>query len=470
MPPTVRLRDFRSGDESAVRVWFNDERVTSGPVGTRDSFTPDDARAWVEGAAVPGDDRKWAIALDDSDDAVGFVALYGPERERGPEIAVLVGDPSLWGQGIARAAERQACVYAFETLGAARIHAELKETNEASQRLHASLGFRRVGSRDASGPQAWTLEREHFEVSHQAELRLDAGQSAASADFFRSAPYLEAEGVTHTLAVGAALLPVLVREISGNPGRFDAISPYGYPGATLDAGAGVTDLNDVDWSATGLVSLWVRDRIGSATGLAGGAVRSRVLLHDPAEPPSVRSRLAEQIRQGLRDGWRVDHAAGTEAGERALAAFHALYTETMKRTGASPRYFFDRRYLDGVLGIEQSWLFEALSPEGEVGAGAIAAVSDDVLHYFLGGTADAALEASPFKLVVRAMMDLADELGMPLNLGGGVHPGDGLERFKRGFANSEEPWFTHEVICDPAAYEELSAGRDAAGFFPAYRA
>jgi hypothetical protein len=103
-----------------------------------------------------------------------------------------------------------------------------------------------------------------------------------------------------------------------------------------------------------------------------------------------------------------------------------------------------------------------------VGAAAIAAVSDEVLHYYLGGTADAVREDSPFKNVVAAMLDLADELGLPLNLGGGVEPGDGLETFKRGFANADLPFCTHEIVCDPATYAELGAGRAAAGFFPAY--
>jgi hypothetical protein len=69
------------------------------------------------------------------------------------------------------------------------------------------------------------------------------------------------------------------------------------------------------------------------------------------------------------------------------------------------------------------------------------------------------------------MLDLADELGTPLNLGGGVRTGDGLEDFKRGFANSELPFHTHELVLDRAAYERLSAGKPAdSGFFPAYRA
>ena len=74
------------------------------------------------------------------------------------------------------------------------------------------------------------------------------------------------------------------------------------------------------------------------------------------------------------------------------------------------------------------------------------------------------------KNVVALLADHAEALGLPLNLGGGIRAGDALEEFKRGFANREEQWFTSEVVCDPAAYERLSAGRDAGAFFPAYRA
>jgi hypothetical protein len=51
-----------------------------------------------------------------------------------------------------------------------------------------------------------------------------------------------------------------------------------------------------------------------------------------------------------------------------------------------------------------------------------------------------------------------------------VKPGDGLEDFKRGFANAELPFFTHEIVCDAATYARLSEGREGARFFPAYRA
>jgi hypothetical protein len=71
-----------------------------------------------------------------------------------------------------------------------------------------------------------------------------------------------------------------------------------------------------------------------------------------------------------------------------------------------------------------------------------------------------------------AMISLGGELGLPVSLGGGVTPGDSLDEFKRGFASGQAAWHTHELICEPEAYEELSSGAGEApeGFFPAYRA
>jgi RimJ/RimL family protein N-acetyltransferase len=141
----VTLRDFRPDDAPAVHGWFNDERVTADLVGSREGFSLEDARGWVERAMDTARDRKWAITIDGADVAVGFVALFGLDRELGPELAVLIGEPSAWGRGVAREAERQACIEAFETHGAHRVHAEIPATNEAAQRVVTFLGFQREG-------------------------------------------------------------------------------------------------------------------------------------------------------------------------------------------------------------------------------------------------------------------------------------------------------------------------------------
>jgi hypothetical protein len=308
-------------------------------------------------------------------------------------------------------------------------------------------------------------------MSSRAELIADRGASARSDDLFRCRAFLEAEGVTHTLRVDSprrsALVPLIVREIEGAE-AIDAISPYGYPGALLEGEGEAPGPGEVDWSATGLVSVFARERLAGDPWLAGASERSRVLVHDPGRPRRVRSRIGEQIRANRRDGWSIEALSGPDSTTADRDAFALAYEQTMRRAGAAERYFFARDYLDAVLGFERSWLLVARR-DGELGAGAIAGLSDSTLHYYLGATADSARRVSPFKNVVAAMLDLADELGLPLNLGGGVEPGDGLESFKRGFANAELPFRSHELVCDRSAYERLG-GAGGGGFFPAYRA
>lgn len=304
-----------------------------------------------------------------------------------------------------------------------------------------------------------------------ASLVADGGEAAASEEhFFRDPAYLLAEGATHTIRVegddGTALIPVEVRDVEG--GGRDAISPYGYPGGVRDGTA--PDPGEIDWAPTGLVSLFVRDRIAAGPVLAGGTERGEVHLCDPERPSGVRKRLREQIRRNGRRGWATEVLAGPEAAG-AAALFARAYRQTMERTGAAERYFFSDEYLATAIDRPSARLVIARRDGDGPVAAAIVARSDGLLHYFLGGTEEGALGDSPMKNVFAAMIELSEREGLPLHLGGGVEPGDSLDAFKRGFANRTERFVTHEVICDPDAYERLSAGRDAPpGFFPAYRA
>jgi hypothetical protein len=299
----------------------------------------------------------------------------------------------------------------------------------------------------------------------RAELVEDGGERARSAAFFRSREFQRAEHVTHSLVVEDRFAAgVTVREIPGAGGLLDASSAYGYPGAVVPAVPEPLDPREVDWSATGLVAAFLRDSIGGEPSLDGGTLRSEVQLVDPRAGIEIRSTHARHIRRNQRLGYDTRQSDD-------VAAFGELYRQTMVRTEAAQRYFFGDDYLAQVLSAGSARLLVTYAPDQRPAAGAIVGESDGVLHYFLGGTADDLLEHSPFKNTVAAMIDLAAELDLPLNLGGGLTPGDALEHFKRGFANSTAPFYTHELVCDPAAYGRLSAGRDAAtGFFPLYRA
>jgi hypothetical protein len=319
-----------------------------------------------------------------------------------------------------------------------------------------------------------------------AELLADRGAAAESDEFFRSRPFLDAEGVTHTLRINAGevelLAPLVVREIPG--GGIDAISPYGYPGIvqptagadrTVGTPIGATTVRstmrveDVDFSGTGLVSLFLRHTLGEPP-LTGAAERNVVQIADPQLPSKSRGSDRNRINRNRRDGYEVELLPGPETGAEQRAGFLAAYEQTMLRAGAAERYFFGAAYFDRILESERAWLALAHAPGGGVAAASVTVLSDGYLHYYLSGSADAHLRDSPMKNVVAALVELSTERALPLNLGGGLSRGDRLEEFKRGFANRELPWQTSEIVCAADAYARLSAEHESTGFFPAYRA
>ncbi len=316
----------------------------------------------------------------------------------------------------------------------------------------------------------------------KAELIEDRGAAAAGEDFFRSRPFLDAEGVTHTLRIEAEeevlVAPLIVRQIGDGPER-DAISPYGYPGLvptqherTSSRPAGQSAFAPdapLDLSATGLVSVFLRHRLGSPP-LADVTERNVVQIADPALEPKSRPTDRRQVRRNLEAGYELELVPGPATSPAQRTGFLDLYEQTMRRADAAEHYFFGAAYFDRVLEADRTWLALARAPGGALAAASLAAVSDGYLHYYLSGSADSHLRDSPMKNVVARLVEHSADLGLPLNLGGGIARGDALEEFKRGFANREQPWHTSELICDSERYERLSAGRDSAGFFPAYRA
>jgi hypothetical protein len=327
-----------------------------------------------------------------------------------------------------------------------------------------------------------------------AQLIEDGGASAVGgvgghpSEFFRGAHFLAAERATHTLRIelddAELLAPLLVREIGDGP-ELDAVSPYGYPGFTVNADEGVRrtfriadksanapggiDPAEVDFHRTGLVSVFIRHRLDLVP-LSGSTERNVVQIHDPATAPKSRPSDRRQVRRNLEAGYAVGLIPGTETSAEQRAAFLDLYEQTMRRTDAASHYFFGAAYFDEVFGAERTWLALATDPDGAPAAASIACVSDGYLHYYLSGSADSHLGDSPMKNVLARLVEHADGLELPLNLGGGIVPGDALEEFKRGYANRTLAWRTSEVVCDPERYAALTGDRDAGGFFPAYRA
>ncbi|HYO58405.1 GNAT family N-acetyltransferase [Archangium sp.] len=307
----------------------------------------------------------------------------------------------------------------------------------------------------------------------RAVLVPDEGKLALSEDYFRSAHHLRAEGVTHTLVIdggagGALRLPLIVRPIEGTPYR-DAVSPYGYPGGVLD-GLSEVPKDAVDWRGTELVSIFVRDRVAGPRCFSGGTARNEVFFIDPRLPIEFREMHRRHVRRNFRLGFVSTYRPARESSREEREGFQEAYRQTMVRDGASSRYFFPDAYFEELFSSPAAWLATTRAPDGHVASAALGVSSDGVLHYYLGGTADAHLARSPAKNVFVALTELCTQLGLPLHLGGGIQPGDGLEELKRGLANASSRLCTHEIICKPEVYARLSEGSPGEDYFPAYRA
>jgi RimJ/RimL family protein N-acetyltransferase len=142
----VGLRDFWSADARAVHRWFNTAAATEGLVEQRESFSEAEAGAWVQRAARnEGADRKWAVIVDDGEEAVGFTALYGVGRQAAPELGILIGDPELWGKGVGTEAQKLTIQRAFDELGAHRVTELILAQNAAARKVVERLGFELEG-------------------------------------------------------------------------------------------------------------------------------------------------------------------------------------------------------------------------------------------------------------------------------------------------------------------------------------
>jgi Acetyltransferase (GNAT) domain len=318
----------------------------------------------------------------------------------------------------------------------------------------------------ASGEQKHLADRPQA----RAELLADRGEGARGGDFFASGPFLAAEKVTHTLVLrtsaGEFVAPLIVTPIPGSEAR-DATSPYGFPGLKGPAGI-VLDHSAIDLRETGLVSIFLRHRIGPAP-ITGTTTRNTVYLYRPETPIKLHQTDRRQIRLN-RSHYRTELVNGPMTSRAQLESFHAVYLETMHRRGAVDRYKYPLEYFEAALRSDRSWLFLTRTTDGSTAAVSLSVESDGYLHYYLSGSSDRHYADAPMKTLIAEVLQFSVDRKMPVNFGGGLRPGDGLEQFKSGFANDRTSLHTSELIGDPDEYARLSAATDVGDFFPAYRA
>lgn len=143
----LALRPMRQEDLAGLQEMLFDERVM---YAYEHRFTPEDAQAWLlrqqrryreDGFGL------WAMVERQSGEMVGQAGITWQdcEGERVLEIGYLL-QYRHWHKGFASEAAAACRDYAFEKLGAARVHSIIKEDNFASQRVARRVGMRPVKS------------------------------------------------------------------------------------------------------------------------------------------------------------------------------------------------------------------------------------------------------------------------------------------------------------------------------------
>lgn len=290
------------------------------------------------------------------------------------------------------------------------------------------------------------------------------------------------------------LQPLLLRPLPGDlpatEARFDATSPYGYPGP-LVAGdddfvrraveAALSHLAD-----EGVAATFVRlhpllnegfESIGCLGVFESHGETVVVDLHQSAEEHwrQTRSGHRNEISKAQRSGQTARMDPAWEHG----ADFARIYRQTMERVGASRYYLFDDAYFEGLRSALGPHLHLCVVQiDGAIAAGGLFTETSGIVQYHLSGTDEQFVRARPNKLMLHFVREWAKQRGSRwLHLGGGVGgTEDSLFRFKSGFADGRRPFHTWRLIPRPDAYRALvtarhgEAGRlDGRGFFPDYR-
>jgi hypothetical protein len=257
----------------------------------------------------------------------------------------------------------------------------------------------------------------------------------------------------------------------------DAVSPYGYSGAVVLHG----DALEVDWN-----SFW-RDASEflarhcvvcaflrccpyiyfnkEAAKLAGLALVERTTYS--VDMTTIKS-VAAFLKQS-RKGFKGSYVKGRKAqllvqfvDMSDTRLFEELYAATMVEVEASKFYQFSHDYFVGLyeaLGKDVMQL-HVCTPEGVVVAATIMMRHASILHYHLSCSNGVGKMLGATHFMWGFLIEYALREGIKLiHLGGGVHEGDSLEKFKKSFGNVRNEYIMGQWVIDPNLFEMFNTAR-----------
>jgi len=177
---------------------------------------------------------------------------------------------------------------------------------------------------------------------------------------------------------------------------------------------------------------------------------------------SYAAKVRKNVRRAQNCGLRVEF----NASDDAVAAFYAVYSDTMQRRNASDAFEIG---LDRMMAFvrearESAGAVIALTlHEDAVKSAELVLVGSREMYSFLGGTLPDAFPMRPNDVLKHEACEWGARMGLrEYVLGGGFTPGDGIFQYKTSFApGGLRDYYTRRVVHDPVTYASLVGSRRA---------
>lgn len=144
---TVILRELAMNDANGnYPHWFNDPEVTRYNSHGEILYTKAMALEYIQ--QVHASPTHHVFAIDYQGSHIGNIALQAINKKaRNAEFAILIGEPGLYGKGLAEEAGRLLLAHAFHTLHLHRVYCGTSSKNLGMQKLAGKLGMLQEGIR-----------------------------------------------------------------------------------------------------------------------------------------------------------------------------------------------------------------------------------------------------------------------------------------------------------------------------------
>ncbi len=190
-----------------------------------------------------------------------------------------------------------------------------------------------------------------------------------------------------------------------------------------------------------------------------------------------RKKYRQSTMDAIKHAWKKGFRIEDETNTAGIKTFVEIYTENMKRVGASNYYLFNEKYFSEILNTSEydARLLTVYYNDTAI-ASTIIVFTNGIIQAHLVGTRAEYLHHSPTKFLADSITQIGREKGMKYyNLGGGLgFKNDKLFDWKCAFSDFHLDFKTWRYVANPEIYQKLLQDKGIeenaeVDFFPLYR-